>query len=196
MKTIKEWLQTLPEPYRGLALFNLKTVPMAVGRAAVPMRSLADALFDAFFWDESPEGNTFWSEVHDLALSGKFNRQDIDCPDTGGNMREWLNELEQLSDHRILCSNAADKVAVFEELHKQGYAWPSHRPLAGSFTSTAPRVIFTYANGAPGRVGKKIVLQSTGAVGITAENQIVTAAQWLRGYKPFNGVDCTIQERT
>jgi hypothetical protein len=111
-------------------------------------------------------------------------------------MRTELNELEKLSDHRILCMTAADQTAVCNELHKQGYTWGGGKPLIGNHVVNYPRVLFTYAKGAPNRIGKKIVLQSGNELGITAENRIVTAAQWLRGNKRFSGVDCTIPEET
>jgi hypothetical protein len=111
-------------------------------------------------------------------------------------MRTELNDLEKLSDHRILCRTADELTAVFKELDKQGYTWPGNRPLIGSFSVNAPIILFTYKHGVPGKTdkGKKTVLQSTDAVGITPENRIVTAAQWLRENRFFNGVDCTVPE--
>jgi hypothetical protein len=56
-KTVREWLEELPEGYRERALSQL-----SVDEKSCP-RSLAFALVEAFPWDESPEGALFWSAV-------------------------------------------------------------------------------------------------------------------------------------
>jgi hypothetical protein len=55
-KTIKQWLETLPEPYRGQALANLKN-PEQIDN------SLNGALKGAFVWETSAEGHAYWEEV-------------------------------------------------------------------------------------------------------------------------------------
>lgn len=65
LKTIKEWLETLPEPYRGQALANC--LP-AMGHDVT--ESLEESLFAGFAWSESPEGYSYWEKVYDLAGIG------------------------------------------------------------------------------------------------------------------------------
>jgi hypothetical protein len=79
MKTIKEWLETLPEPYRKLALNNLETKPMVFECAISQRATITEALFDAFYWNESPERADFWFDIHTRAQNGEFDRLDIDC---------------------------------------------------------------------------------------------------------------------
>jgi hypothetical protein len=55
-KTIREWLEELPEPYRSQALANRseRTDP-------VKADTQADAVGMAFDWGSSPEGGKYWS---------------------------------------------------------------------------------------------------------------------------------------
>ena len=111
-------------------------------------------------------------------------------------MRKELNDLEKASEHRILCITEADLAAVFQELDRRGYTWVGGSSLGRVSPWPRPNVLFTYPNGASGRVGKKIVLQSKSEMEITAGNKIVTAAEWLRKTTAFDGVDCTVPKKT
>lgn len=59
-KTIAQWLQELPEPYRTKALNNSR------GRTNrhEEVDSLSTALMCAFFWKESPEGHDYWDRFN------------------------------------------------------------------------------------------------------------------------------------
>lgn len=57
MKTVKEWLETLDEPYRSQALENLDE---EYGDMIEP--NLAEALWGAFVWDDTPQGNDYWRD--------------------------------------------------------------------------------------------------------------------------------------
>jgi hypothetical protein len=56
MKTIRQHLETLPEPIRSKAMRNLIS-----GEDVRP--SIRTALFAAFPWGGTPEGFDFWDEV-------------------------------------------------------------------------------------------------------------------------------------
>lgn len=58
MKTIKEYLESLPEPARAQALKNL--LPSEQDKEA---ENLSDALLGAFEWAGSPEGHKYWMDV-------------------------------------------------------------------------------------------------------------------------------------
>lgn len=58
MKTIKEWLSELPEPYRGQALANYDPLFAGVSRQ-VP--DLSTAISSAFEWNKTTEGIDYWS---------------------------------------------------------------------------------------------------------------------------------------
>lgn len=66
MKTIKQWLEELPEPYRTQALENLKSDKYD---------SIEKALLNAFDWWNSPEGWNYWSEFY-MELDKKNNLVD------------------------------------------------------------------------------------------------------------------------
>ena len=58
-ETIEEWLGTLPEPYRALALQRREEKPYLTEEVA----SLMLALHKAFIWRETQEDYDFWSSV-------------------------------------------------------------------------------------------------------------------------------------
>ena len=63
--TIAEWLMHIPDPeVRAKAVANHRSAPFP--RASSSVKLLSDALYEAFFWDESPEGFRFWNDVIDL----------------------------------------------------------------------------------------------------------------------------------
>ena len=59
-KTIREYLAELPGEYGKRALANMKKNASSIAEV-----NAADALADAFGWEESPEGLAFWSGVYD-----------------------------------------------------------------------------------------------------------------------------------
>jgi hypothetical protein len=60
-KTIKEWLEELPDGYRERALTNYAA-------SGPKEESLIDALYNAFVFGESKEGREFWFKVRDHIL--------------------------------------------------------------------------------------------------------------------------------
>ena len=59
MKTIKEWLNDLPEEVREKALRNARKDSLDVKRI-----SFKKALAGAFIWYKSPEGHKYWNEIY------------------------------------------------------------------------------------------------------------------------------------
>ena len=65
-KTVKEWLETLPDPYNALAVEN--ALGDVLGRTyRTTTDSLSSALSQAFVWDFTLEGRDFWAAVYDNA---------------------------------------------------------------------------------------------------------------------------------
>lgn len=63
MKTIRDWLSELPEPYKGQALANMDTQRLSnEGGTHANMRSAIEA---AFRWLDSTEGTMYWSDLRD-----------------------------------------------------------------------------------------------------------------------------------
>jgi hypothetical protein len=61
-KTVKEWLNELPEPYRSQAIENCdKECPEEFERRVGDAQS---ALCNSFTWDESPQGADYWVEIY------------------------------------------------------------------------------------------------------------------------------------
>lgn len=63
MKTIREWLEGLPEPYRTQAMNNT----IRVGKRSLDSISICNSLYwviqEAFVWQDSPEGGKYWIDV-------------------------------------------------------------------------------------------------------------------------------------
>jgi hypothetical protein len=71
MKTIKEWLETLPEPYRSKALSQANDRALK-GECG----TLAEAISGSISWRGSFEGVEYWIDVHRRAESGEFDKKD------------------------------------------------------------------------------------------------------------------------
>ncbi len=65
MKTVKEWLEELPEPFREHALKN--AMPDALNFTS---SAIYNALNMSFVFDESPEGAPFWCQVWNSLVDG------------------------------------------------------------------------------------------------------------------------------
>ncbi len=64
MKTIKEWLEELPEPYRSESIENMEAeVDRYTGDRMDS--NLKSALFCAFIWVDSPQGTGYWANIFD-----------------------------------------------------------------------------------------------------------------------------------
>jgi len=59
-KPIREWLQELPDGYRERALNNADKASYCLHPE---VRSVADALYAAFSWKDTPEGDDWWCDV-------------------------------------------------------------------------------------------------------------------------------------
>lgn len=58
-KTIYEWLQDLPQPYKREAVTNL-----TLDNAERLENNLPNALLKAFDWEKSPQGFEYWTYYH------------------------------------------------------------------------------------------------------------------------------------
>lgn len=70
MKTIKEWLETLPEPYRSKALSQADTRSLKE-----KCRTLALAISGSISWRGSVEGIEYWIDVYRRAMRGDFDKK-------------------------------------------------------------------------------------------------------------------------
>lgn len=62
MKTIKDWLQELPEDIKEKALLNYSTEDPSKEDDNYDLMS--EALFCAFVWSGTPEGHDFWENLY------------------------------------------------------------------------------------------------------------------------------------
>ena len=59
-KSVKEWLEELPEEIRDKAISNTKA---ALLEENAKDDSLKGAIAGAFIWGETPEGHKYWQEI-------------------------------------------------------------------------------------------------------------------------------------
>lgn len=62
MKTIKEWLQELPEPYKTKTLYYRENAS-TLFKDNKYARSHGDALDNAFEWSKTEEGEQYWEDL-------------------------------------------------------------------------------------------------------------------------------------
>lgn len=72
-KTIKEWLETLPEPYRTEALENADKRDLKY-----PQPSLAEAISASSVWVDTTQGHDYWEDICIRAEAGEFNKNSLD----------------------------------------------------------------------------------------------------------------------
>lgn len=65
-KTIRQWLETLPEPYRTQALRNAE--PVQLQKEAY---DLGHAIIDSCTWNDTPEKGEYWADVAYWAKEGR-----------------------------------------------------------------------------------------------------------------------------
>lgn len=58
-KTIREWLEELPEPYRTQALENTSKTNLQIF-----VSNIKTAIQFAFIWSDSDQGHNYWSDLH------------------------------------------------------------------------------------------------------------------------------------
>lgn len=75
MKTIRQWFNTMPEPYRREAFENTPTEHLEYNA-----QTIGGALA-IFKWRDTPQGFGYWFEVHQLMRS--YNNTWLDLEDNG-----------------------------------------------------------------------------------------------------------------
>lgn len=69
-KTVKEWVETLPEPYCSAVMSNLLRY-REISYLNHIKCGLPDVLSGGFAWVDTIEGQPFWTSLHDSIVDGK-----------------------------------------------------------------------------------------------------------------------------
>lgn len=86
-KTVKEWLEMLPEPYKSEAL----TMAAIYKTLGYKYTSLFDALSYGFVFNDSPQRHDYWVDVCDRAEKGEFDKPAIPWPEEA----KWENAPDE-----------------------------------------------------------------------------------------------------
>lgn len=100
-KTSKEWLETLPSPYKELAVYNCLTIGHPTGIAM----NLRGAISGGFDWNKSAQGATFWNIIKNGCKNSNFVWPEI--PDE---TKEKV--LKGLCDYDIVLDKKKNQVRV------------------------------------------------------------------------------------
>jgi len=66
MKTTKQWLESLNEPYKSEALSN-----MIKGVSDAKVKTMSEALLTAFPWNHTKQGFQYWDELFRQAIKNQ-----------------------------------------------------------------------------------------------------------------------------
>jgi hypothetical protein len=69
-KTTRQWLSQLKDEHRDLAIANAD--PAHIDNLPIEGGTLSAVLSFAFNWSDSPEGHSFWSNIHNKLLSDTY----------------------------------------------------------------------------------------------------------------------------
>jgi hypothetical protein len=61
MKTIEDYLKTLPEPYKSKAFYSAVKAGTDI---KVEIENIQRAVRGSFIWGESPEGQNYWEDFY------------------------------------------------------------------------------------------------------------------------------------
>ena len=75
-KTIEQWFQELPEPYKTKALTNCQEQSTIDFNAAdATCNKLSEAVAFGFLWQDTLEGEPYWQEVYDTISANEFDEE-------------------------------------------------------------------------------------------------------------------------
>ena len=100
MKTIREWLTELPEPYRTEALENMEKSVPCEGDRLVSKKS--EAIDIAFLWPNTPQGNQYW-----------------ECLFEGAQLDERPKEATPPDLHALLKEILAEQTGIYTALRHE-----------------------------------------------------------------------------
>ena len=100
-KTIEQWFQELPEPYKTKALTNCQeqsTFDWNTGDANC--NSSSQAIAFGFLWQDTPEGEEYWQEVYDTIAADEDAFITLEADEFDDNHKEEQQyEAEQENQH-------------------------------------------------------------------------------------------------
>lgn len=117
-KTIREWLETLPDGYRERALANMDAEDAHINRFHLP-----DAIRSAFIFSDTPEGADFWNSL----LRAMYYQEDLPPlpnPSETESLKQRIAELEGAlngllnMENGCPCEISNDELAAWETARK------------------------------------------------------------------------------
>lgn len=128
-RTVKDYLNELPEPYRLVALENMRVHFEGKGkphlfqeRLKQPVADLCNAITNAFTWSHTAEGHGFWRQVS-IGGTPDFPYKYIQ-PE-----KRMTSELHHDLSPRQQAYNAIDNERTYQDAK-----WPEHKHSALEFS--------------------------------------------------------------
>lgn len=113
MKTVKEWLKELPEPYRSQALENIEIPECTDGQKHTHdtvVGSSSDAVSKAFWHGQTPQGRKYWYSLIRRLESKELLKE----------FAEWFTAQEYPIQSYDCCSYLCEKNVTDFLNHKYG----------------------------------------------------------------------------
>lgn len=117
--SIKEWLETLPEPYKSEAIAEYER-QYSEQRLYQDSFFLSTALMRAFYWEDSTQGLDYWLNILLKAQKGEFNTS----PSTAEAREEFALDLNFVLDGPL----SGEAAASLEEALKKSATSKSKFP--------------------------------------------------------------------
>ena len=103
MKTIYEWLNELPQPYKSQALYNFGAY-LEAHRVRYPLKYqsmkaetyeyMCEAINRSSTWEQTPQGHEYWSRIHD-------QYEEVKIADRQARRERELEELRRQAQERM-----------------------------------------------------------------------------------------------
>ena len=105
MKTIYEWLNELPQPYKSQALYNFEAFMHRnrnYGRRESTYEYMCEAINLSMHWERTPQGHDYWKEIHneyeEIKIADREAREEREREEERRRMEERLAKKVIYSD--------------------------------------------------------------------------------------------------
>ena len=106
MKTIYEWLNELPQPYKSQALYNFEAFMHRGNRQYLKTNTydyMCQAINSAMHWEGTPQGHEYWNRIHNEYE--QIKRRD-ELEEEERQERERREQIQKMMDRKVTYSTS------------------------------------------------------------------------------------------